>query len=312
VVIAARDAASTIEGAIASALASRLVAQCVVVDDASTDATRATAARISQGDGRVEIVARPDRGGPARARNDGLALARGDRICFLDADDELIVGGLEALDDAMDRHPGAVAALGRFSPVDADGRPVDVGRWEDDQLNGVVRRHGEIVPSPGGLTPEALVTRLVSPPPGAWLLDAWSTRAAGGFDPAARRSEDLELLVRLAAAGDVVPVEGTVLRYLRHDAQRSASVSRRRWGRGFTLWLMLRGAPGPSATRSLARGMAANHLEMAARRGRSHDRKVQALGARNMAAAAFLWSLGLAASILPTRTLRPIVPEQRT
>jgi hypothetical protein len=58
--------------------------------------------------------------------------------------------------------------------------------------------------------------------------------------------------------------------------------------------------------------MAANHLEMAARRGRSHDRKIQALGARNMAAAAFLWSLGLAASILPTRTLRPIVPEQRT
>jgi glycosyltransferase involved in cell wall biosynthesis len=310
VVVAARDAASTIADAVGSALSSRLVVQCIVVDDASRDETRAIVERMSETDDRVQIVPRPDRGGPARARNDGLARARGDRVCFLDADDTLVAGGLEILAASMDQHPGAVAVLGRFQPVDTDGQRADVGRWEDDQLLGVVRRHGRMVRDPCGLTPEALVTRLVSPPPGAWLVDAWTACAVGGFDPQARRSEDLELLVRLAREGGVVAVDAVVLRYLRHGSQRSASVSRRQWGRGLTLWLMMRAAPGPRATCSLTRGMVANHLEMAARRTRSGDRSVQALGARNLVAAASLGCLGLVASILPSRTLRPVVPSR--
>ena len=75
VVIAARDAEATLGAALRSALAEPLVVQCVVVDDASTDATGSTAASIARADPRVQVVRRQARGGPSVARNDGLARA---------------------------------------------------------------------------------------------------------------------------------------------------------------------------------------------------------------------------------------------
>jgi glycosyltransferase involved in cell wall biosynthesis len=227
VVIAARDAEATIGAALRSALAEPLVVQCVVVDDASTDATGSTAASIARADPRVQVVRRQARGGPSVARNDGLARAVGARVCFLDADDALVATGLAALSKALSSAPLAVAALGRFRAVDDAGLDVDVGSWAAGQLLGVVRREGRLIESPNGLTPEALVTRLVSPPPGAWLVDASTARAVGGFDPRGRRSEDLELLVRPSAAGALVPVERDVLSYRRHDRQHSAAAARR-------------------------------------------------------------------------------------
>jgi GT2 family glycosyltransferase len=308
VVVAARDASSTIEDAVRSALASDAVVQCVVVDDASNDDTGRVAAALSAEDPRVELVARSERGGPAAARNDGLARVRAPRVCFLDADDQLLAGGLEALSGAFDARRGAVAALGRFHPVDAGGNDADVGRWSHDQLLGVVRRHGRVIESPEGLGPEALVTRLVSPPPGAWLLDVACARALGGFDERARRSEDLEFLVRLACAGAVVAVDHDVLAYRRHAGQRSAATTRRRWGRGRTMWLILRAAPDARGARRLSRGMAAYHLELWAQRRGSTTLRVRAMASRNLAAAGVVRALGVVAPLLSRRVLPALAP----
>jgi glycosyltransferase involved in cell wall biosynthesis len=306
VVIAARDAAATLEAALRSALAEPAVVQCVVVDDASVDATGSTAAAISKGDPRVLVVRRQARGGPSVARNDGLARAVGSRVCFLDADDALVPGGLAALSQALSSAPLAVVALGRFRAVDESGTDVDVGSWAAGQLRGVVRREGRLIESPDGLTPEALVTRLVSPPPGAWLVDAPTARAVGGFDQRVRRSEDLELLVRLGAAGEIVAVERDVLRYRRHVAQRSAAQTRRRWGRGHAMWAMLRAAPGARATRRLSHGMVAYHLELFAVRRRATTLRVRGMALRNLAVAVALCAAGLAAAILPRRMPAPL------
>jgi len=306
VVIAARNAAGTITDALRSALASSAVLQCVVIDDASSDATSATAQGLAAEDDRVEVVRRTARGGPARARNDGLARARGAQVCFLDADDVLRSGAIAQLGAALATSRGAVAALGRFHAVDDANKDVDVGSWNANQLRPVVRRKGVMVESPHGMVPEALVTRLVSPPPGAWLVDAGAVRALGGFDTRARRSEDLELLVRLAASGPVVPVDGIVLEYRRHAAQRSAAQARRRWGRGNTLWLMLRAAPGRAAAIELARGMSAYHLDLFAARRRRPELAVRAMGLRNLAAAVLLRAAGLAAASMPRRMLAPL------
>jgi glycosyltransferase involved in cell wall biosynthesis len=306
VVVAARDAAGTLTDAVRSALAAPDVVQCLVVDDASTDATAATASALAASDARVELVGRPTRGGPSAARNDGLVRARGARVCFLDADDALEPGGLGVLGGAMTASPGAVGAVGRFRAVDGEGADVDVGTWAIAQLRPVVRRHRRHVESPDGLSPEALVTRLVSPPPGAWLLDTAVTRAVGGFDVRTRRSEDLELLVRLAAAGGVVAVDDDVLAYRRHAAQRSAAHRRRRWGRGQALWSMLRAAPGARATLRLSRGMVAYHLELAGARWRDGSPRVRAMGARNLVAAAALACGGRLAAVLPRRMPAPL------
>lgn len=308
VVVAARDAGATIVEAVRSALGEPDVVQCVVVDDASTDGTRAAAVALAALDPRVEVVGRPGRGGPSTARNDGLGRARGARVCFLDGDDVLAPGGLGALGDALASTRGAVGAIGRFRAVDDTGADVDVGTWAAVQLRPVVRRHGRLIESPDGLTPEALVTRLVSPPPGAWLLDVGAVRAVGGFDARARRSEDLELLVRLAAAGQLAAVERDVLAYRRHAAQRSAAHARRRWGRGHALWAMLRAAPGAPATLALARGMAGYHLELCATRWRDGSARVRAMGVRNLVVALALALAGLLAAVLPRRMLPPLAP----
>jgi glycosyltransferase involved in cell wall biosynthesis len=57
--------------------------ELIVVDDGSTDDTSAVAARFGND---VRYVSQPN-GGPAAAMNRGLALARGDYISFLSADD---------------------------------------------------------------------------------------------------------------------------------------------------------------------------------------------------------------------------------
>jgi glycosyltransferase involved in cell wall biosynthesis len=306
VVIAARDASGTLEDALRSALEEPDVIQCVVVDDASTDATGSIATAISRTDPRVQVVRRQSRGGPSAARNDGLERALGARVCFLDADDALVPGGLGALGEALSAEPLGVVALGRFHAVDDAGEDVDVGAWAAGQLRGVVRREGRLIESPDGLTPEALVSRLVSPPPGAWLVDTSTARAVGGFDARVHRSEDLEMLVRLGAAGSVVAVERVVLRYRRHDAQRSAAETRRRWGRGHAMWAMLRAAPGQRATRRLSRGMVAYHLELFALRRRSPTLRVRAMGLRNLAVAGVLDVGGRVAALLPRRMPAPL------
>jgi glycosyltransferase involved in cell wall biosynthesis len=306
VVIAAHNATRTLSDAVRSALDHELVVQVVVVDDASTDATVDVAGALASEDRRVEVVSRSERGGPSAARNEGLRLARGARVCFLDADDELMAGAIGALSDAMDADRGAVAAIGRFVPVDGHGVGVDVGRWVDDQLRPVVRRDGELVDAPEGISAEALVTRLVSPPPGAWLVDVACARALGGFDVGTRRSEDLELLVRLATAGRVLAVDREVLRYLRHNAQRSAAVTRRRWGRAHTMWRVLRAAPRASDVHRLANGMSAYQRALYDARRSSTSGAVRAMAARNLLAVGGVQVMGAAASLLPCRRLAPL------
>jgi succinoglycan biosynthesis protein ExoU len=306
VVVAAHDAGATVGDAVRSALRQPPVVQCVVVDDASRDATALVAGACASEDPRVEVLRRARRGGPSIARDDGLVAARAPLVCFLDADDVLLDGGLEALAEALAAEPDAVAALGRFVAVDDAGAGAEAGAWASEQLRPVVRRHGRLVDSTDGLSAEALVTRLVSPPPGAWLVDAASTRAVGGFDPRVPRSEDVELLVRLATAGRVVVVERDVLAYRRHDAQRSASGARRRWGRSIALWYALRAAPGAAATWRLSRGMVAYHVELFAARRRADGWRVRAMALRNLGAAAALSMAGAVAAPLPRRLPPPL------
>ena len=98
VLIPSWNAASTIERALASVLdEGEVPLECVVIDDGSTDGTGDVVQAVADRDPRVILIRLPDNLGVSKARNRGLAVARGEWLAFLDADDRLLPGGIDAL-----------------------------------------------------------------------------------------------------------------------------------------------------------------------------------------------------------------------
>lgn len=63
--------------------------QVIVVDDGSTDSSRKIITRYVNKDNRFKYIYK-ENGGPATARNMGIAYSTGEYICFIDSDDEIL------------------------------------------------------------------------------------------------------------------------------------------------------------------------------------------------------------------------------
>lgn len=97
VIIAAHNAAETIATSIASALREPEVAEVVVVDDASTDATEAVARAAGDGSGRLLVLRLEVNRGPSSARNLAIRQSKAPLISILDADDFFLPGRFNKL-----------------------------------------------------------------------------------------------------------------------------------------------------------------------------------------------------------------------
>ena len=87
VIIPAWKAATTVERAVASALTQTEPCHVVVIDDCSPDETAAAAKAADDGSGRLTVLSQVRNGGPATARNRGIAASIAPWIALLDADD---------------------------------------------------------------------------------------------------------------------------------------------------------------------------------------------------------------------------------
>lgn len=126
VVTPARDAAGTLGEAVASVRAqTRGDWEMLVVDDGSTDGTRALAEGLAAADPRIRVLGWAGPRGAAAARNAAIREARGRVVAFLDADDRW-------RPDKLARQLGYMEATGipfTFASVrriDAEGRPLGV------------------------------------------------------------------------------------------------------------------------------------------------------------------------------------------
>ena len=105
-IIPVYNCADTIERAINSVLNQRFHSwEIVAVDDGSTDCSSNILEKYGD---RIKILRQRNRGAAA-ARNTGAAVATGEYLAFLDADDEWLPGKLRACVDALDASPHAVA-----------------------------------------------------------------------------------------------------------------------------------------------------------------------------------------------------------
>jgi succinoglycan biosynthesis protein ExoU len=121
VIITAHNASATVADAIRTALAEAETAEVIVVDDASRDRTVAATEEAGQGDSRLEVICSAVNGGPAAARNKALAVAKGDFVAVLDADDFLLPGRfarLLAIPDADMVADNILFVAETTSPVD--------------------------------------------------------------------------------------------------------------------------------------------------------------------------------------------------
>jgi O-antigen biosynthesis protein len=201
---AAPFVAETIESVLAQTHPS---VEHVVVDDGSTDESWAAVAPYAEA-GRVRAVRLPGNRGGSHARNRGAALARGEYLMFLDADDVLAPTAIETLAAAIRDEPGAIA-MGRWERL----RQV-AGRWTSAPAE---------VPFPPPA--DALYGWLdgVWVPPCAvlWRRDAYAR--AGGWDETLAVNQDGDITMRALILGVRVVIAGgaTVAWYRAHAEGRT-------------------------------------------------------------------------------------------
>jgi glycosyltransferase involved in cell wall biosynthesis len=222
-VIPVFNGADYLESAIRSVLAqTRRVAECIVVDDGSTDATADVAQRFAS---EVTYVRQPARGGVSAARNRGAALASAELIAFLDHDDEWDAAKLERQLQLF-ADPAVTLAVCALRVVDAAGTELEIKRLgaTDGLVNGMLMFDGTptLSCSSSGVVRRERFLEL------------------GGFDEGLSMSADWDLLLRMLLEGKVAYVDEPLVLYRVHDGNMSRRVElmetdmRRSFAKAFT------------------------------------------------------------------------------
>ena len=97
--------------------------ELLLIDDASTDASRTLCERYAAGDTRIRLLAQPENMGVSAARNRGLQEARGRYVAFLDADDRYVPETLETLRKLCEENGADAAGCAHWNvaPSGAEG-----------------------------------------------------------------------------------------------------------------------------------------------------------------------------------------------
>ncbi len=207
VLLPVRDAEATLGAALHSVARQRGVAfECVVMDDGSTDASRAVAERRACTDARFRVVATEARG-LVHALNAGLEACRGDFVARLDADDwmhrDRLALQLRALDAAP--HLAGVGSHVRLFPRSALGEGMRAyERWLSGLRSAADVRRDAFVECP--IAHPALFVRRA-------VLARHRYRDVGW-------PEDYDLVLRMLGAGDALGVVPRRLVGWRHTPGR--------------------------------------------------------------------------------------------
>lgn len=149
-----------------------------VQDGASTDASPDILSRWAESGLRYESA--PD-DGQADAINKGLAQVDGDVMAWLNSDDLLLPGSLDAVAQTFTKHPDVDVVYGHRILIDGDGR--DIGRW-------IMPKHEDEILSWADYIPQETMF---------WRRSLWDK--VGGLDGSFRFALDWDLILRFRDAG---------------------------------------------------------------------------------------------------------------
>lgn len=172
----------------------------LIVDDGSTDNSRAILDRYASEDRRIHLSSRPNTGLTV-ALNELLGLARGEYVARMDADDISLPQRLERQVQYLDAHPECVLLGSRVRIIDPDGDAIRVmgDALTHEEINqGFMEARGQMIYHP------AVMFRRQS------VLDA------GGYRTEHYTAQDLDLFLRLAEVGRVTNLAEPLLQYREH------------------------------------------------------------------------------------------------
>lgn len=217
-IIPTYNRATFLTQAIDSILSGSMVpAQIIVLDDGSTDATADT---VECYGARVHY-ARQDNAGKSVALNRALDLVDQPFVWIMDDDDLARPHGLAALFAALSDDPDAGFAHGRYD-VFSNGTTVE--------------RRAPLIPHPGAETfhlGELYGCSVLQP---AMLVRRDCYVAVGPFDPTLVRSQDYDMLLRLARRYRGVAIDDIIFDQRQHDAARGTAELQRTRASSIALW----------------------------------------------------------------------------
>jgi glycosyltransferase involved in cell wall biosynthesis len=189
----------------------------LIVDNASTDGSAGVARQLASGDARIQLLLRDSNQGPHASFNAGIDWARGDYLLILCADDILSPGCLVRAVHALDQHKEAGFAFGGQLIWEA-GMPCPMLAATNDTVPHTVVGAEEFIPI------FSLPHRPVGT--GSILVRTAAQKQAGHYRPELYYTDDLEMLMRLAALGCAVRIDAIQGIRRRHGANISAA----NWG----------------------------------------------------------------------------------
>lgn len=213
VVVPSYNKAAFIAETLRSALAQTGVRlEVIVVDDASTDGSGDVIERLADGAPALRLDRLATNRGGQFARNHGASLATGEYLMFLDADDILEPGTLEALVRTLGDRTDAFGVC-RWSQLVQN----EAGQWTPHATG------KPIVPADGDYV-RAWLTDNWYFPPCAVLWPRALYERSGGWDERLRILQDADIMVRMLLRGAelVLATEGEA-RYRVHEAHGSVS-----------------------------------------------------------------------------------------
>jgi glycosyltransferase involved in cell wall biosynthesis len=172
--------------------------EVIVVDDGSTDETQARLGELEHP--RLRVLRHDTQLGVSRARNTGIAAARGEWIAFLDDDD---LWSPHKLRTQIDAGVSAEAGFVYSGAVAVDERR---------RLVGVLP-----LPEPDVLEDELLRGAAIPSGPSNVLARTAAVREAGGFDEEMSHSADWDMWIRLAQVAHATSCKEVLVARVEHS-----------------------------------------------------------------------------------------------
>lgn len=179
--------------------------ELLVIDDGSTDGTRAILRDLAAGDNRMRVIEKPNEGLIATL-NRGIAEARGGYIARIDHDDVMRLTRLERQAAFLDAHPSFVAVGCLMQSMREDGSYIGTPRIRHEKL-----RH-----DPAAFPPKQ--QWLYGPTP---MIRAETLRRAGGYREKFVTAEDRDLCWRLGRLGPMERLPEVLVDYRFHATNQS-------------------------------------------------------------------------------------------